>query len=301
LNVKAQPLQRLGLNTFREIRNQQVAGSIPAVGSSRPTGRENAMHKRLSILCFLFCLPALGGCFDVEQALTLEKDMSGKAVFSMKVDMEPMVLFMLRMQREMQGTPGEPTAAEIEKAKQDFLASKKTETEGAPERQVAEIEENLPPGVKLLDSSVNDEGLEVAVRLAFGFDHLSKLTALQLSKKDEEEGSPGPKNPFDRPFAGLRLEDEGKTFLLVGEAVNPAAEQKEQTAEMNLSPEMKEQMEDAFEGLRVAFEIEAPFEVVETNATGRRGRTLVWEYTLDSLQKMTPEQLAQGVMVRYKK
>jgi hypothetical protein len=262
------------------------------------------MSKRLLAVCVGLFLPLLGGCFDVEQALTLEKDMSGKATFSMKVDMEPMVLFMLRMQRQMAGTTGEPTAAEIEKAKQDFLASKTAETTESPKEKLAEVEENLPPGVKLLDSSMTDDGLEVAARFVFGFDHLSKLTAIELSKKDEgeQEGEqPGPKNPFDQPFAGLQLKDEGKTFVLIGEAINPAAEQKEQTADMDLSPEMKKQMEDAFDGLRVAFKIDAPFEVVETNATRREGRTLIWEYDLESMEKMTPEQLAQGIMVRFRK
>ena len=81
------------------------------------------MKSRLVALGLAFCLPALTGCFDVEQAMTLQKDLSGKAAFSMTVNMEPMVLFMARMQREMAGQTGEPTAAEIDKAKKDFLAS----------------------------------------------------------------------------------------------------------------------------------------------------------------------------------
>ena len=256
------------------------------------------MNKRMMSLGLALCLPALTGCFDVEQAMTLQKDLSGKAAFSMTVNMEPMVLFMARMQREMAGQKGEPTAAEIEKAKKDFLASK-TSTKEDPEQQKADVEKNLPPGVKLLESSVKDEGLKMSVHLVFGFDHISKLAQIQLSKKDAEQ--PGPKNPFDQPFSGLQVKDEGKTLLLTTEAVNPAAEQKGQAAGMDLSPEMKKQMEDAFKGLRVAYKIDAPFDVVESNATRKEGRTLVWEYDLKTMEKMTPEQLAQGVRVRFKK
>ena len=258
------------------------------------------MNKRLVSLGLVLGLPALAGCFDVEQTMTLQKDLSGKAAFSMTVNMEPMVLFMLRMQREMAGQKGEPTAAEIEKAKQDFLASKTTKED--PEKQKAEVEKNLPPGVKLLESSIKDEGLKMTVHFVFGFDHVSKLAQIQLSSKGaEDQQQPGEKNPFDQPFSGLQVKDEGKTLLLTTEAINPAAEQKEETAGMNLSPEEKKQMEDAFKDLRVAYKIEAPFEVLEDNATRKEGHTLIWEYNLKTMEKMTPEQLAHGVRVRFKK
>lgn len=253
--------------------------------------------KKLMALSLAAGLMAVIGCFDVEQSMTLQKDLSGKAAFSMTVNMEPMVLFMTRMQREMEGKKGDPTPAEIEKAKKDFIASKKTKED--PAEQKAEVEKNLPPGIKLLESSVKDEGLKMSVRLVFGFDHISKLANIQLSKKDGEQ--PGAKNPFDQPFSGLQVKDEGKTLLLTTEAINPAAEQKEQTAGMDLTPEMKKQMEDAFKGLRVAFKIDAPFEVLESNATRKEGKTLIWEYDLKTMEKMTHEQLAQGVRVRFKK
>jgi hypothetical protein len=257
------------------------------------------MMKRILTLGLVAGLLTATGCFDVEQAMTLQKDLSGKAAFSMSVNMEPMVLFMVRMQREMEGKTGEPTAAEIEKAKKEFLASK-TEKQEDPKIQEEEVRKSLPPGIKLLESSIKDDELKMTVRFVFGFDHISKLANIKFPNEGEE-GQPGPKNPFDEPFAGLQVKDEGGTLLLTTEAINPAAEQKAQTADMDLSPEMKKQMEDAFKGLRVAFKIDAPFEVLEHNATRKEGKTLVWEYDLKSLEKMTPEQLSQGVRVRFKK
>lgn len=247
------------------------------------------------------CLAVLSGCFDVEQTLTLERDLSGRAGFSMHVDMEPMVLFMVGMQREMAGQTGAPTQAEIDKVRTELLASSKKQTSGPPSKE--EIEKQLPPGVKLLDSSFEDQGTKLGARFLFGFDNVSKLSEIKLSKKEGEEGRPGPatQNPADSPFGALQVKNEGSTILVTSEAMNPVADQKEQAAEMELSPEMKKQMEDAFKGVRVAFKIDAPFEVLEHNATRQEGRTLIWEYDMKSLEKMTPEQAAQGVRVRYKK
>lgn len=247
------------------------------------------------------CLAVLSGCFDVEQTLTLERDLSGKAGFSMNVDMEPMVLFMVRMQREMAGQTGEPTKAEIDKAKAEFLASGKKETSTPPSKE--EIEKQLPAGVKLLDSSFEDEGTKLGARFLFGFDNVSKLSQVKLSSKKEGEPGAGPasQSPADSPFDSLQVKDEGGTILVTSRTMNPVAPQQEQAAGMDLSPEMKKQMEDAFKGVRVAFKIDAPFEVLEHNATRQEGRTLIWEYDMKSLEKMTPEQAAQGVRVRYKK
>ena len=86
------------------------------------------MRQRIVAGALAVCLPFVAACFDVEQAMKLQKDMSGEVGFSMTVNMEPMVLFMLKMQREMSNQKGEPTAAEIEKAKKEFLASGKTKT-----------------------------------------------------------------------------------------------------------------------------------------------------------------------------
>ena len=244
----------------------------------------------------------LTGCFDVEQTLVLDKNLAGKAGFAMKVDMEPMVVFMARMQREMAGQTGEPTKEEIEKAKKEFLASKKEEKKEDFASQKAEMQKNLPAGVKLLDGSVKDDGLKIAANFLFGFDNVSKLSQINLNA-NKQQASPGPggENPFNEPFLGLQVKDEGKTLLVTTPTVNPVAEQKEQTASMDLDPSAKKMVEDAFKGVRVAFKIQAPFEVIEHNATRKEGNTLIWEYDMAALEKMTPEQAAQGVKVRYRK
>jgi hypothetical protein len=119
------------------------------------------------------------GCFDIEQTLTLERNMSGKAGFSMKVDMEPMVAFMAQMQREMGGKKGPATAAEIEAAKQDMLKNGKKETTGDFAKDKKEMQAQLPKGITLLDAQMKDEGLKMGVSMLFGFDNASKLALMQ--------------------------------------------------------------------------------------------------------------------------
>ena len=54
---------------------------------------------------------------------------------------------------------------------------------------------------------------------------------------------------------------------------------------------------DLFKGLRVAFRITAPFEILEQNAHRKEGNTLIWEFDVKSLEKATPT----GIRVRYRK
>jgi hypothetical protein len=260
------------------------------------------MSKRFAVVFGLAsCL--LAGCFDVEQSLVLEKDLSGKAGFDMGVDLEPMMMFMLQFQREMQGKTGAPTAAEIAQAKQEFLSSRKSEND--PQKiaaQKAELEKSLPAGVKLLASDFKDEGLKFGANFLFGFDDVKKLGLIQLPAEKQQEGAPAPENPFDQPFANLQLVDEGDTLLLTSRPTNPIAEQEQQMEGMEISPDARKQMEEAFKGLRVAVKVQAPFEVVETNATRREGKTLIWEYDMAAFEKMAKEKKEpEGVRVRYRK
>lgn len=251
------------------------------------------------------CALVLAGCFDIEQTLTLEKNMSGKAGYAMKFDMKPMVGFMAGMKRAMEGKEGPPTAEEIAAVEKEMIASSKGQRE-IPTKE--EIAKNLPKGVTLLDSKVQEDGLKFGMDVLFGFDHVSKLQEIELKSQEPEQaqeaappGPQGPPSPMESPFGGLQFKDEGDTFLVTSPAHNPVADQTEQASEMPLSPEDKKQVEEMLGKLRVAFKITAPFQVVEHNAHRKDGNTLVWEYNLDSFEKMKPEELAQGVRVRYKK
>jgi len=251
------------------------------------------------ITALVFCLSAAvaaAGCFDIEQTLTLDKNLAGKAGFSMKVDMEPMVGFMVRMQREMQGKTGEPTAAEIEAAKKEMMKDGKPETPADFEKDKKEFAANLPKGVTLLDASFKDEGMKFGMNFAFGFDNVNKLSQISFPKKDN--AGPGG-NPIDSPFDNLVVKDEGGTVLVTSSPQNPMADSP--MAQGPPDPDAMKMVGDMMKGFRVAFKITSPMTAVEQNAHRKEGDTLVWEYNFDSIQKMTPEQAKQIIKVRYKK
>ena len=174
------------------------------------------------------------------------------------------------------------------------------------QKQKEELAKSLPPGVKLLDSNFKDEGLKILGAFTLGFDDVHKLKQVKLSEPkpagQEQQGPPGAENPFDTPFGDLEITEQGNTILLTTKPRNPLEEQKQEMGgEGQVAPEMEKQLERAFKGLRIAWKIEAPFQVLEHNAHRKDGKALVWEYTLDSLKAMDPKKAAEGIRVKYKK
>jgi hypothetical protein len=241
----------------------------------------------------LAALLLFAGCFDIEESVDLDRNLSGKAGFSATVDMGAMVLPMLMMQRQMAGKTGDPTPAEIAAARKEMAAQQKTsqsKAPGSPKRE--DIEKTLPPGIRLLDVGADEQGdLKLKVHALFGFDDLNKLAQIRDPKKDGAAPEPGKPTLFDRPFSGLKLVDEGRTILVSTELGNPVAEAGSQApaggADAKPTPEAERQMKQIFQGLHLRFKLTTPFEVADTNATRRDGRTLVWDYDLAAIQKLT--------------
>ena len=95
--------------------------------------------------------------------------MSGKAGFSMKVNMEPLVAFMAQMQREMGGKSGPPSAAELDAARQEFLKEAKSKSSAADfEKEKKQIQSTLPAGMTLLCVQI-----ALQIVLSFGKAHRS--------------------------------------------------------------------------------------------------------------------------------
>ncbi len=244
-----------------------------------------ALRSRLTALfAGLAALLLFAGCFDVEESVDLDRNLSGKAGFSATVDMGAMVLPMLMMQRQMAGKTGDPTPAEIAAARQEMAAQQKTsqsKAPGSPQRE--DIEKALPPGIRLLDVGGGDKGdLKLEVHAVFGFDDLNKLAQIRDPKKDGEAPGPGKPTLFDRPFSGLKLVDEGRTVLVSTELGNPVGEAGSQAP----GADAERQMQQIFQGLHLRFKLTTPFAVADTNATRRDGRTLVWDYDLAAIQKL---------------
>jgi hypothetical protein len=249
--------------------------------------------KKTAIALSILLLTA--GCFEIDQSIVLNKDMSGTADFHLGVDLEPMVVVMAQFAREMDGKTGPLTAAELKKAKADFKKSSKTSEGEKPSR--GEIEKSLPPGVKLLDFSATEREFGVDSKFKFGFDKLSSLVGVKLPSK--QGGDPTQKNVIDSPFEGMEVIDKGKTFTIRTKPQNPTESVKEQAeGAPKLDAETEKLVKTAFSKMRVSYRITAPFEVVSHNATRVEGKTLVWEYTMESFEKMAAKGNADDAQVR---
>ena len=276
------------------------------------------MKKAITVALAGACLLLSAGCFDIEQNLTLERDLSGKAGLRVVLDFEPMIYIMAAMKRGFEGKEGPPTIEELAAGRQEFLAKKKSGKSDAPDpKQIqADAKKNLPPGVRLLDSGVEEAGMQMKFRFLFGFDDVKKLSQLKLSGKSAEGGPPGVSNPVESPFDNLEVVDEGKTILVTSRPKNPLGGEKGKPAESGDgaegdTAEVDPEIREVFKNFRVAWRIEAPFEVVESNATRQEGKTLIWEYRLDDIERMEKEARAKGgkaksfddlgVRVRYRK
>ena len=247
------------------------------------------------------------GCFEVEQSIELQRDLSGTANFKLGIDMEPMVIIMAKIQKEMGGDKSPLTAAEIAAAKADFKKGEQKSTREAADAR-KDAESGLPPGVKLLGVTVDDKEFGVTTNMKFAFDKLSSLTGVKLGTKKEGEAPPDPtKNPIlDSPFQGLEISETAKTISIRTKPQNPAAKVKAKASEQGpkLDPDTEKMMNDAFKNLRVAWKITAPFEVVSSNATRKEGNTLIWEYDFQKLQKLAASEKALddlAVRVTYRK
>jgi hypothetical protein len=240
------------------------------------------MRKSLMLVLAAGAAAALAGCFDVEQSVSLRRDLSGRAAVHMTIDFEPMMMIMAAMQHSMSGKTGDPTPAEVDEVRRGFLEKRKAEDPAKKRQEQAEqkaqLERSLPPGVRLVSSSVEDQGTKMVARFEFEYDDVRKLSQLKLPEKGGQ-AQPG-QNPFADPFASLKVVDEGPTLLVTMGGGDPAARLRQEAQKdpgAGANPEMAKAFEGAFKNARLAFKLDSPFDVVDTNATRREGRSLYWE------------------------
>lgn len=239
---------------------------------------------RRPILAMAACAAAalLGGCFDVEQSLSLQRNLSGTAGFSMTVDLEPMIVLAASLQHGLSGKTGDPTAEEIEAVRRSFLAKQQAEDPAKKQQETVaqkeQLAKGLPAGLRLLQATLEERGTKIVTQLRFAFDNVATLPQIRLPQQGGQ-AQPGV-NPYADPFSALNVVDEGPTLLLTLGSVDVAAQMREQAAASRTSEaasETPKALEVALKSMRFAFRLDTPFEVVETNATRRDGSTLYWE------------------------
>ena len=251
----------------------------------------------------LLALVLMTGCFEIDQAITLDRNMSGTADFHLGVDFEPMVVVMAQFAKEMEGKKGPVTEAELAKAKADFKKSG-SKQKPAEEPSIADIQKELPEGVKLLSYKATEREFGLATDFKFGFDKLSRLVGVKLPSKGNGAGDPTQKNVIDSPFEGLELVEKGDTITIRTKPLNPQeAVQKEAADAPKLDKDTEKLIKDAFGKMRVTYRITAPFTIVSHNATRRQGDTLIWEYDMARFEELSKKKNVDdfGVRVTYKR
>jgi len=231
-------------------------------------------------------LSGLTGCFQMDYLVTLDDDLGGEATLDIAVDLDRMAYVMASVQKKFGGGEGSPTDDEVDQARQELLSQMDS---GAftEESMRAEIDPDLPAGVTLLDATQSREGLRTEVSVRFAFDHVSALNEMDIGP----DSGPGSDS---EPFGGIELIDEGDTFVLRNDPMNPVEEMENDSGMFEGVPGLVETM---FSDLRIAFAIEAPFEIVEHNATRQEGDRLYWVYDFEALSGSEDT----GIFVRYRR
>jgi len=216
----------------------------------------------------------------------------------MAVDMDPMVYFTAKMGKQMTGDPSEPTADELQVVRLNFLKSME-QSEGFEGAGIEELIESkavtLPKGVNLIDADVAREELKTKIDLNFSFDHFEDTKEIRI--RDPRKGGQGQSNPVEYPFREFRLVDDGQTVTMTTDRINPFAQMQQNE---QLPPAMRATIARFMKGARFATRIDAPFEVVEHNATGVDGSALIWEYGFETATADSG-QLPEKIHVRYLK
>ena len=242
-----------------------------------------ALIRRLAVL-LVVALPA-AGCVDIEYGIDLEEDLSGEMELSVGLNPDQMAYGMAMMQRSVQGEEGAPTEEEIAEARERIMADIRKEREEFDVEEVrSEAAEDLPEGMEVVDVHQDEEGL--STRVVIAFDHVRRLAEMSISPEAGEADGPRRTEADVRPFSSLAFEDEGDTFLLTNEPIDPVAQADSQAAGMQGMGQqfltMMQGMQDEEAKPLVTFWLDVPAEVVEHNATRVEGSRLYWEYGLQS-------------------
>jgi hypothetical protein len=219
------------------------------------------------------------GCMQFDYGITLEDDLSGTADVDLAIDLDRVAYMSAYIQNAFSGEGGEPSDEQIQEAREEILAEVDEDEDFSVESMRAEIEPDLPDGVELVDASVNRQELLTTVKMRFAFDHVDKLKEIRLDDDDEGDDSGAPVDA--EPFENLEIVEDGDRIIIRSEPINPM----EEIDEMGEMPFVSEEMiEKLLQGFGVTFSITTPFKVEEHNATRKDGKTLVWEFNLETLK-----------------
>ncbi len=216
------------------------------------------------------------GCMQFEYGITLDDDLSGTADLDITIDLDRVAYMSAFIQNAFEGEGGEPTAEQVEAAREELLKEMEQDDDLSEESLRAEIEPDLPDGVTLVHAKADQTELKTTIDVRLAFDHVDKLKDLKFDDGDgdgEDEGSID-----SEPFQGLEIVEQGDEIIVRNDPIDPTSEMEDVSL---VSDEMLEKM---LEGFGITFKLTTPFEIVEHNASRKDGRTLVWEYNYETLE-----------------
>jgi hypothetical protein len=232
------------------------------------------------------------GCMQFDYGITLEDDLSGTADVDISIDLDRVAYIAAYVQNAFTGEGGEPTAEQIQEARQEILTEVDEDEDFSDASLRAEIEPDLPEGVTLLYAKANREELLTTVKVRLAFDHVDKLKEVRLD--DDDEGEDGGAPLDSEPFEDLEIIQEGDFIIVRSQPINPIEEMEEMEEMPFVSDEMVEKI---LEGFAVTFSLTSPFKIEEHNATRKDGKKLVWEFNLETLKAGE----ATGIYARLKR
>jgi hypothetical protein len=254
-------------------------------GLERETAVKTALRLALPALVL-----GLTGCFDVDQDIALQPDLSGKATLHVVIDMEPGVPMIARMQRQMMGAQGEPTAEDLEGARAQMIQQQeqgRRKQEAEFEARRAAIIANLPAGVTLGDVSIVHSGLMSTMNVDFTFDHVSKLAQITMPKDEPKAGGGGRRRAggaptMEKPFENLVVE-ETDTSVRLSMRPTKVADPKDM-APPGAPPGIADGIKEAMAKATYTLTITSPMAIAETNATERTEGGVVWTWDQAGLE-----------------
>ena len=256
------------------------------------------MRRLLSALCLLAGL-VTAGCITIDQTTTLQKDMSGTQAVNLEFDMDPFVSMMAKMMHSLGGKEGEPTEADLAKAREELLSAMKNK----PMNFADEIKNSLgplPAGLKLLESTAKQDGLKLGARMVLAFDNATKLGTFKMKAPESLGAMPVP-GAMESPFLGLNIVEEPGAWVLTSPQNQLAGAEALKLDELQADPDMKAMFDSMFKGFKVTMRLTAPFEVLEHTATRKDGNTLIWEFDGGTIEKAMKGGSMPQIRVRYKK
>ena len=228
------------------------------------------------------------GCMQVEYGIVLEDDLSGTADMDLTVDLDRVARTTAAVKAAFEGT-GEPTEEQIEEARREIVAEMDLDDSLDTAGLRAEIESDLPDGVRLLGVDEERDGLQRRVRMEFAFDHVNRLR--EFDTRWDRSGDPDGDHEGSKPFEGLEIIERDGEIIVRNDPIDPIDEIEDN---MFVPDGMIETM---LQDISVTFRLETPFEVLEHNATRREGRTLIWVFDWERLRQDEPV----GIFARLKR